>query len=171
MRKSGYFRSGGAGSVSAGAWGDNEMAGDSNTDGPEAAASPKDAGPIDQLIGKRVMMCRRERGLSQAALAEQLGISFQQLQKYEQGQNRTTVARLAKIASKLEAPIGYFLKGAVALTHSDLMRELQDEAREEFDIYHLLTAFLEIEEDDVRRMIVNLARAAADGVTPDRPFD
>lgn len=143
----------------------------SNADGPEAAASPKDAGPVDRLIGRRVMMRRRERGLSQSALAEQLGISFQQLQKYEQGQNRITVARLAKIAAELDVAIGYFLTGTVALTHSDIMQRLQDEATEEFDVYDLLTAFLKIEEDDVRLMIVNLARAAADGVTPDRPLD
>ncbi len=147
------------------------MADAGNTDGPEGAASPKDAGPVDRLIGKRVMMRRRERGLSQAALAEQLGISFQQLQKYEQGQNRITVARLAKIAAELDVAIGYFLKGAVALTHSDIMQTLQGEAAEEFDIFDLLTAFLKIEEDDVRLMIVNLARAAADGRTPDRPLD
>lgn len=151
--------------------GDKEMADASNVDGPEGGSSPKDAGPVDRLIGKRVMMRRRERGLSQAALAERLGISFQQLQKYEQGHNRITVSRLAKIASELGVPIGYFLKGAVALTHADLMQKLQDEAAEEFDIYDLLTAFLQIEEDDVRLMIVNLTRAAAGGHTPDRPLD
>jgi transcriptional regulator with XRE-family HTH domain len=147
------------------------MADPGNADEPEVGASPKDAGPVDRLIGKRVMMLRRERGLSQAALAEQLGISFQQLQKYEQGHNRITVSRLAKIATELDVAIGYFLKGSVALTHSDIMQKLQDEATEEFDIYDLLTAFLKIEEDDVRLMIVNLARAAADGHAPDRPSD
>ena len=147
------------------------MADPSNADGPEGGPSPKDAGPVDRLIGKRVMMRRRERGLSQAALAEQLGISFQQLQKYEQGQNRITVARLAKIAAELDVAIGYFLKGTVALTHSEILQKLQGDAADEFDIYDLLTAFLKIEEDDVRLMIVNLARAAADGRTPDRPLN
>ena len=147
------------------------MADSSNSDGPEAGSSPKGAGPLDRLIGKRVMMCRRERGLSQAALAEQLGISFQQLQKYEQGQNRITVARLAKIASELDVAIGYFLTGAVALTHSDIMQKLDDETAEDFDIFDLLTAFLKIEEDDVRLMIVNLARAAAEGHVPRRQLD
>jgi transcriptional regulator with XRE-family HTH domain len=142
-----------------------------DADGPEVGSSPKDAGPVDRLIGKRVMMLRRERGLSQTALAEQLGISFQQLQKYEQGQNRITVARLAKIASELKVAIGYFLKGAVTLTHSDIMLQLQDDAQEEFDIHDLLAAFLKIEEDDVRSMIVNLARAAADGRAPDPHHD
>lgn len=147
------------------------MADPGDVEGPEAGASPKNAGPVDRLIGKRVMMLRRERRLSQTALAEQLGISFQQLQKYEQGQNRITVSRLAKIAAELEVPIGYFLKGAVALTHSDIMQKLQVEAAEEFDIQDLLAAFLNIEEDDVRLMIVNLARAAADGRVPDRHGD
>jgi len=147
------------------------MADSSNNDGPEAGSSPKGAGPLDRLIGKRVMMCRRERGLSQAALAEQLGISFQQLQKYEQGQNRITVARLAKIASELDVAIGYFLTGAVALTHSEILQQLEDETAEAFDIYDLLTAFLNIQEDDVRMMIVNLARAAADGHVPPRQLD
>lgn len=101
----------------------------------------------------------------------QLGISFQQLQKYEQGQNRITVARLARIASELDVAIGYFLTGAVALTHSEILQQLEDETAEAFDIYDLLTAFLNIQEDDVRMMIVNLARAAADGHVPSRQLD
>lgn len=139
--------------------------------GPVGAASPKEAGPIDRLIGKRIMMRRRELALSQTALAEQIGISFQQLQKYEQGQNRIAVARLARIASELAVPVGYFLTGTVALASADVMRALEQEIIEEFDLHDLLTAFLKIEEDDVRLMILNLARAAGDGRAPGRPSD
>jgi hypothetical protein len=116
------------------------------------------------------VMMRRERGSPIMLFAEQLGISFQQPRSTNRG--RTDYGRSSrKDRCRTDVAIGYFLKGAVALTHSDIMQTLQGEAAEEFDIFDLLTAFLKIEEDDVRLMIVNLARAAADGRTPDRPLN
>lgn len=66
---------------------------------------------IDIYVGAKVRACRENRGLSQDRLARQLGISFQQLQKYEKGTNRISVGRLQAIASVLDIPIGQFFKG------------------------------------------------------------
>lgn len=66
---------------------------------------------IDIYVGARVRSCRESHGLSQDALARQLGISFQQLQKYEKGTNRISVSRLQMIARVLDVPIGQFFKG------------------------------------------------------------
>jgi transcriptional regulator with XRE-family HTH domain len=142
--------------------------GDATTD---RMASPKGAGPVDRLIGKRIAMRRREQGMSQSTLAERIGISFQQLQKYEQGQNRITVARLVSICTELEAAMGYFLVGAVSLTDPGVAANMPQDAAAEYDVLDLLTAFLTIEEEDVRMMIVNLARSAAKGTAVDKAVD
>lgn len=62
---------------------------------------PKRADHIDRVVGQRVRARRIEHGLSQSALAEAGGISFQQIQKYEKGSNRISVGRLVQIASAL----------------------------------------------------------------------
>lgn len=61
--------------------------------------------PIDVSVGRRIRLARKARGLSQQALAEAAGISFQQIQKYESGANRVSASRLAKIAGTLATPV------------------------------------------------------------------
>lgn len=63
---------------------------------------------IDKHAGNRLRMARKDAGLSQTKLADQCGITFQQLQKYESGANRISVSRLYQIAGILEKPIWYF---------------------------------------------------------------
>ncbi|WP_375639404.1 MULTISPECIES: helix-turn-helix domain-containing protein [unclassified Bartonella] len=63
---------------------------------------------IDILIGKRIRHRRISIGLSQKALGSHLGVSFQQIQKYEKGLNRVSVGYLLKIAQKLDIPISFF---------------------------------------------------------------
>ncbi len=60
-------------------------------------------------IGRRVRVQRLARGVSQQQLAAQLGVSFQQVQKYEKGRNRVSAARLRQIAEALSVPLNYFL--------------------------------------------------------------
>lgn len=64
--------------------------------------------PVDVHVGMRVWQSRRLRGMTQAHLAEQLDLTFQQVQKYETGANRISASRLAAIAELLELPIGFF---------------------------------------------------------------
>ena len=67
--------------------------------------------PGDTEIAKRVRALRLERGLSQTELGEVLGVTFQQVQKYERGTNRISASRLYRIADVLEVPVGFFYDG------------------------------------------------------------
>ncbi|EGF89662.1 helix-turn-helix family protein [Asticcacaulis biprosthecium C19] len=71
-----------------------------------------EAHPIDLHVGERVRLKRKELGITQPALATQLKVSFQQLQKYERGFNRISASKLYEIAGALDVPIGYFFDGA-----------------------------------------------------------
>ena len=64
--------------------------------------------PYDIEVGRRIRARRIERQMSQTELAYRLGLTFQQVQKYEKGTNRVAVGRLKRIAQILEAPIPYF---------------------------------------------------------------
>lgn len=65
---------------------------------------------IDVFVGNRIKQKRRELNLSQQQLAQKLHISFQQLQKYESGQNRISASRLWDISQTLNEPISYFFE-------------------------------------------------------------
>jgi len=66
---------------------------------------------IDLYVGKRLRRRRRLLGLTQQSLAEQVGIRFQQIQKYECGANRVSAARLFELSEALSVPIQYFYEG------------------------------------------------------------
>lgn len=61
----------------------------------------KSATPVDRYIGRRIRECRRHRGLSQTALAQRVGVSWQQIQKYEDATSRVSASRLYDIAKAL----------------------------------------------------------------------
>ena len=63
------------------------------------------ADPVDVTVGARIRLFRKMRGMSQQALAETAGVTFQQIQKYERGANRVSASMLARIASALHAPV------------------------------------------------------------------
>jgi transcriptional regulator with XRE-family HTH domain len=66
---------------------------------------PKDIDPFDVRVGQRIRAYRLNRGLSQSALGDKIGVSFQQIQKYERGINRIGIGRLKKIAAVFETSI------------------------------------------------------------------
>jgi transcriptional regulator with XRE-family HTH domain len=72
----------------------------------------KRTGPGDRLIGAKVRMRRHLRGLSQSELGRAAGVTFQQIQKYENGTNRIGAARLQRIAEVLDIPPGWFFEDA-----------------------------------------------------------
>src|ERR1700739_2028825 len=74
-------------------------------------AKPRGAGKPDIELGKRIRLRRVEQHISQAVLGEQLGVSFQQVQKYEKGVNRVGASRLQQIATALDVPVTYFYDG------------------------------------------------------------
>ena len=71
----------------------------------------RSAGKSDIELGKRIRLRRVEQKISQAELGEQLGVSFQQVQKYEKGVNRVGAARLQQIATALNVPVTFFYDG------------------------------------------------------------
>ena len=71
--------------------------------------NPRTAGPVDKSIGSRIRARRLALGMSQEALATEIGITFQQVQKYEKGLNRVAAATLVDIARALDAPVTLLL--------------------------------------------------------------
>lgn len=70
--------------------------------------NPRSASPLDQHIGAQVRVARQLAGLTQETLAEHLGVTFQQVQKYERGANRVSASRLLSIASLTGQPLSFF---------------------------------------------------------------
>jgi transcriptional regulator with XRE-family HTH domain len=68
--------------------------------------------PIDVLVGNNIRILRLEKGLSQSDLAERLGITFQQIQKYEKGKNRIGSGRLARLSQVLGVSVSRFFHGS-----------------------------------------------------------
>jgi transcriptional regulator with XRE-family HTH domain len=68
--------------------------------------------PTDKYVGSRVRMRRLMLHMSQERLADQLGLTFQQVQKYEKGTNRISASRLQEISHILEVPVPFFFEGA-----------------------------------------------------------
>src|SRR5690349_12571093 len=68
--------------------------------------STRKSGPLDAMVGDRIRMFRVNRGMSQTMLAGRIGVTFQQVQKYERGASRVGVSRLVRIASVLDVSIG-----------------------------------------------------------------
>jgi transcriptional regulator with XRE-family HTH domain len=70
------------------------------------------SGPLDAMVGAKIRMFRINREMSQTALAERIGVSFQQVQKYEKGANRVGASRLSQIASVLGITVGEFFESS-----------------------------------------------------------
>lgn len=118
--------------------------------------------PTDTLIGLRIRMRRNELNVSQAELGDALGVSFQQVQKYEKGVNRLGVNRLIHTAKALQCPVDYFYEG---LTGKEKPRKNGDGAFAEFSAsregVELIKAMLAIPTVEIRQKILSLARTLA----------
>src|SRR5437870_3411829 len=68
--------------------------------------------PVDIKVGKHIRLRRQELSMSQTDLAKKLGLTFQQVQKYERGTNRVSCSRLSEISEVLDAPITFFFSEA-----------------------------------------------------------
>jgi transcriptional regulator with XRE-family HTH domain len=71
-------------------------------------------GALDAMVGAKIRMLRVNRGISQTALAARIGVTFQQVQNYEQGAGRVGASRLARIASVLDVSVGEFFESSRA---------------------------------------------------------
>jgi transcriptional regulator with XRE-family HTH domain len=80
--------------------------------------------PLDQLIGRNIRSYRIKSGLSQTALGERIGVTFQQIQKYEKAANRVPGSRLIQIARALDVPVAALWDGDAETTRSELAPRL-----------------------------------------------
>jgi len=78
---------------------------------PSHPSKKRRAGAEDMEIGRKIRALRLERGLSQSGLADGIGLTFQQVQKYEKGTNRVSAGRLHRIADILNMPVMFFYDG------------------------------------------------------------
>jgi transcriptional regulator with XRE-family HTH domain len=72
------------------------------------------SGPLDAMVGARIRLFRVDRGMSESMLAERIGVTFQQMQKYERGANRVGASRLLQIASVLGISVGELFESSRA---------------------------------------------------------
>lgn len=111
-------------------------------------------------------MRRKMLGLSQEKLGEKLGITFQQIQKYEKGTNRVGASRLQDMASAMEVPVSYFFPDASTSSAAPGMQEEGAAFMMDFmstaEGLELSRAFMRIRNSKVRRKIVELVRALAE---------
>jgi transcriptional regulator with XRE-family HTH domain len=123
--------------------------------------------PIDKHVGSRVRMRRMMLSMSQEKLGDALGLTFQQVQKYEKGTNRIGASRLQQISNTLQVPVAFFFEGAPNLQgEPDGMREAPSPAYvSDFlatsDGLALTKAFTRIKKPKMRRRIVDLVEAIA----------
>jgi transcriptional regulator with XRE-family HTH domain len=119
---------------------------------------PKQTTDVDRLVGLRITALRKARGLSQTALGTAVGVTFQQVQKYEKGQNRVGAGRLREIARLLEVPVSAFFEDSnnPDSPQEDVFGFLNAQGAVE-----LLRAYTQIEDDQMRRDVLALVRSAA----------
>lgn len=112
---------------------------------------------IDCSIGRRIAALREARGLSQATIGKALGISFQQVAKYEQGKNRITAARLILMADILNVDYQYFLEGVDEVA----FQMARESGLYDPQVVELTLAFANIKDVEIRNSVLSIAKAAA----------
>ena len=122
--------------------------------------------PIDKHVGSRVRMRRMMLGMSQEKLGDALGLTFQQVQKYEKGTNRIGASRLQQISLILQVPVSFFFEGAPPPPGRPGLSEAPSPAYvTDFlattDGLTLTKAFLRIQNPKLRRRIVELVEEMA----------
>ena len=121
----------------------------------------KAATPMDALVGSRLRTRRKQLRISQEKLGKEIGVSFQQVQKYENGTNRIGAGRLAEISKVLDVPVAYFFTGSSAGSSSDGDRADARAVLSEPGATELLQAYAQIGSLALRNAVVRLARDLA----------
>jgi transcriptional regulator with XRE-family HTH domain len=138
--------------------------------------------PIDVQVGSRVRLRRNMLGFSQEKLGEAIGLTFQQVQKYERGANRIGASRLHELSRVLDVPVSFFFDDMDPVRAPAIPGGFAEPAAEAFDsdpmrrreTIELVDAYYTINDPAVRRRLFELARTlAAEGEraaekTPDR---
>jgi len=112
--------------------------------------------PIDLLVGSRIRMLRKGRGMSQAQLGKKLGVTFQQVQKYENGKNRVGASRIQMISTALDVPVGYFFSDGVGTSRTPAKPLTFDPQALQF-----AEAFIRLNDRALRKSILDMVEAMA----------
>ena len=130
-------------------------------------ATKKAPNPIDKHVGSRVRMRRNMLAMSQEKLGAALGLTFQQVQKYENGTNRMGASRLQQMSDILQVPVEFFFEGApnASAPHdsdgSTLSMAEIDDFISDLDGLRPIRAFMRIDNAALRRRIVMLVQEIA----------
>ncbi|MDG1416225.1 MAG: helix-turn-helix transcriptional regulator [Maricaulis sp.] len=120
---------------------------------------------IDKHVGARLRLRRSMLDMSQSELGEKLGVTFQQVQKYERGTNRIGASRLFNVARVMDVPVAYFFEGLDEEGTSELKN---DDSATLYDFIAspdglaLASAFAGIQDQTVRRRVIDLLRSLSD---------
>jgi transcriptional regulator with XRE-family HTH domain len=125
--------------------------------------------PIDKHVGSRVRMRRMMLSMSQEKLGDALGLTFQQVQKYEKGTNRIGASRLQQISQILQVPVSFFFEGAPQDGKFDTKSGMGEAPSPTYvsdflatsDGLALTKAFMRITDPKLRRRIVDLVEQMA----------
>lgn len=131
----------------------------------------KQPDPIDIHVGSRVRLRRTMMGMSQEKLGDKLGITFQQIQKYEKGTNRMGASRLQNIAVILDTPVAFFFEDAPQSVDYETGGEINKAKSPNYIVDFLSSseglqlnrAFMKIENTNIRRRIIDLVKSLAPG--------
>lgn len=138
---------------------------------PRTKTEEEGPNPVDIHVGSRVKSRRLILGMSQEDLAKSIGLTFQQVQKYERGTNRISVSRLIDICRVLKAPVDYFVEGSIAIaragTRNQALKGFSDGKQEMFepdtmtkrDVLELVRAYSSIKSPQLKKQILEMAKA------------
>jgi transcriptional regulator with XRE-family HTH domain len=121
-----------------------------------AEVKPRSSGKPEIEMGRKIRLRRIEQGISQSDLGARLGVSFQQIQKYEKGVNRVGASRLQQIATALDVPVTFFYDGDGETKEVESLLFLDGA----FGL-RLLRAYCRIRDQAVRHQMVSLMEAVA----------
>lgn len=131
-----------------------------------ASETARGATPGDQTVGHKIKLARSLKQVTQSDLATSVGVSFQQIQKYEKGANRVPAQRLREISKTLGVPLNWFFddetEGASDVLSNDTLQALTTP-----EGILLLKTFARIRSPAVRRRVVALVISVADSVDQD----
>jgi transcriptional regulator with XRE-family HTH domain len=116
--------------------------------------------PVDTLVGQNIRICRLQKGMSQTELGQRIGVTFQQVQKYEKGANRVGASRLTLIADVLGVPLPTLFDGAATAgqtAHDTSPRHLLAKPHS----LRLLQAFDKVKDDGTRMALLAMVECLA----------
>ncbi|WP_372400518.1 helix-turn-helix domain-containing protein [Azospirillum sp. HJ39] len=132
---------------------------------------------VDRYVGSRIRLRRTLLGMTQTVLGQAVGLTFQQIQKYEKGANRVSASRLWQFGAALDVPVSFFFDGLADQGHlpdvilePDLCTPGEPDPMARRETLELVRAYYRIEDRGLRRRLLDLIRAVAAADAPADAF-